>query len=174
MCPPPHRAAEEKKKNANTANKRMRLQGRGGSALHTSGLCRPRGDTADDGSSRRVTRRCTSHRVKKESLAARDAERDDGSGTSTPAASVSLRELVNAQWDPQGRFFINAVAAVWSRQSRRSLHLDSRATRRKGRARLSVFAGLLLFLLGFGLRPGITEFVKSHIGFCRWNNFTGF
>lgn len=80
-------------------------RGRGGSALHTSGLCRPRGDTADNGSSRRVTRRCTSHRVKKKSLAARDTKRDDGSGTSKHAASVSLRELANAQWDPQGLLF---------------------------------------------------------------------
>lgn len=113
-------------------------------------------------------------KVKKESLVARKTERDDGSGTSTPAASVSLQELANAQWEPRGHFLFDAVAAVWSRRSRRSLHLDSRATRQEGRAQLSVFAGLLLFLLGLGLRPGITEFVKSHIGLRRRNNFRAF
>lgn len=52
LYPPPHRAAGEKKEECKDCEwKGHSCRGCGGSALHTSGTCRARGDTADDGSS---------------------------------------------------------------------------------------------------------------------------
>ncbi|KAH7975676.1 hypothetical protein HPB52_004061 [Rhipicephalus sanguineus] len=78
---------EKKRKNARTVNKRTQLL-RLTTAAPTHRLARE--------SSLHKPSLHEREKVKKESLVARKTERDDGSGTSMPAASVSLLELANA------------------------------------------------------------------------------